>query len=88
MGWGAPRIHGELLKLGIEVSQATVSKYMRHPNKSPLLALHGKTLLLNALSDPSAEIVWITSLSSTSGTCDGFFENTLIITIPAGLTCP
>ena len=25
---GAPRIHGELLKLGIEVSQATVAKYM------------------------------------------------------------
>ena len=35
IGWGAPRIHGELLKLGIEVSQATVSKYMRHPNKPP-----------------------------------------------------
>jgi len=30
--WGAPRIHGELLKLGIDISQATVSKYMiRHP---------------------------------------------------------
>ncbi len=30
--WGAPRIHGELLKMGIEVSQATVPKYMiRHP---------------------------------------------------------
>ena len=29
--WGAPRIHGELLKLGIQVSQATVAKYMvRH----------------------------------------------------------
>jgi hypothetical protein len=26
--WGAPRIHGELLKLGIEISQATVGKYM------------------------------------------------------------
>src|SRR3981189_903076 len=25
--WGAPRIHGELLKLGIEVSQVTVAKY-------------------------------------------------------------
>ena len=25
--WGAPRIHGELLKLGIEVSQATVGRY-------------------------------------------------------------
>ncbi len=30
--WGAPRIHGELLKLGIGISQAAVSKYMiRHP---------------------------------------------------------
>jgi hypothetical protein len=29
--WGAPRIHGELLKLGIGVSQASVAKYMpRH----------------------------------------------------------
>ena len=26
--WGAPRIHGELLKLGVSVSQATVSRYM------------------------------------------------------------
>jgi hypothetical protein len=26
--WGAPRIHGELLKLGIDISEATVSKYM------------------------------------------------------------
>ncbi len=31
--WGAPRIHGELLKLGIAVSEASVSKYMvRHCN--------------------------------------------------------
>jgi putative transposase len=29
--WSAPRIHGELLKLGIDVSQARVAKYMpRH----------------------------------------------------------
>ena len=26
--WGAPRIHGELLKLGFHVSQPTVSRYM------------------------------------------------------------
>jgi hypothetical protein len=26
--WGARRIHGELLKLGFEVAQSTVSKYM------------------------------------------------------------
>ena len=29
--WGAPRVHGELLKLGISIAQATVSKYLvRH----------------------------------------------------------
>ena len=33
--WGAPRIHGELLKLGIEVSQATVAKYMARQQKPP-----------------------------------------------------
>jgi hypothetical protein len=26
--WGAPRIHGELLMLGFDVAQSTVSKYM------------------------------------------------------------
>jgi hypothetical protein len=33
--WGAPRIHGELLKLGIEVSQATVAKYMPRRRGTP-----------------------------------------------------
>jgi transposase InsO family protein len=29
--WGAPRIHGELLKLGFDIAESTVSKYMiRH----------------------------------------------------------
>ena len=33
--WGAPRIHGELLKLGFELSEATVDKYMvRHRKPS------------------------------------------------------
>ena len=34
--WGAPRIHGELLKLGIEVAQSTVAEYMakRRPGSS------------------------------------------------------
>ena len=26
--WGAPRIHGELLKLGFEIAESTVSEYM------------------------------------------------------------
>ena len=33
--WGAPRIHGELRKLGISVSQSTVAKYMRRHQTSP-----------------------------------------------------
>jgi putative transposase len=33
--WGAPRIHGELLKLGLDVSQATVAKYMARPATPP-----------------------------------------------------
>lgn len=27
--WGAPRMHGELLKLGFDVSEGTVSRYLR-----------------------------------------------------------
>ena len=33
--WGAPRIHGELLKIGIELSQATVAKYLVRRRKPP-----------------------------------------------------
>jgi len=33
--WGAPRIHGELLKLGIDVGQATVAKYMAKRRRPP-----------------------------------------------------
>jgi hypothetical protein len=33
--WGAPRIHGELLKLEIPLPQATVAKYMVHSRKPP-----------------------------------------------------
>jgi putative transposase len=34
-GWGAPRIHGELLKLGIEIGESSVSKYMVSCRKPP-----------------------------------------------------
>src|SRR3954454_6257789 len=33
--WGAPRIHGELLKLGIEVGQTSVAKYMARRRRPP-----------------------------------------------------
>ncbi len=37
VGRGAPPIHGELRKLRIDISQATVSKYMLRLNKLPSL---------------------------------------------------
>jgi putative transposase len=33
--WGAPRIHGELLKLGFPISQPTVSRWLRRAPRSP-----------------------------------------------------
>ena len=33
--WGAPRIHGELLKLGIDIGETSVSKYMIHGRRPP-----------------------------------------------------
>jgi transposase InsO family protein len=33
--WGAPRIHGELLKLGIDVGQTTVAKYIARKRQPP-----------------------------------------------------
>jgi len=33
--WGAPRIHGELLKLGIDVGETSVGKYLVRHRKPP-----------------------------------------------------
>jgi putative transposase len=59
--WGAPRIHGELLKLGIDVSEATVSKYMVKRRGPPsqawraFLANHVKELIaLDFFTVPTA----------------------------------
>ena len=59
--WGAPRIHGELLKLGLTVSEATVSKYMVRPRRPPsqvwraLLKNHARELIaLDFFTVPTA----------------------------------
>jgi putative transposase len=43
--WGAPRIHGELGKLGIEVSERTVSRLLRRRRRPPSQTWH--TFLTN-----------------------------------------
>jgi putative transposase len=47
--WGAPRIHGELVKLGIDIGEASVSKYMGFPRKPPSQTWH--TFLRNHATD-------------------------------------
>ncbi len=47
--WGAPRIHGELLKLGITISQPTVAKYMVRHRKPP--SQTWRTFLTNHVHD-------------------------------------
>lgn len=47
--WGAPRIHGELLMLGFEVSEATVSRYMPRGRKPP--SQSWRTFLRNHTED-------------------------------------
>ena len=50
--WGAPRIHGELLKLGIEISQATVGRWMPWRPKAP--SPTWRSFLRNHLPDLAA----------------------------------
>lgn len=47
--WGAPRIHGELLKLGIDIGETTVAKYMARPRRPS--SQSWKTFLKNHISD-------------------------------------
>src|SRR6201982_2831529 len=50
--WGAPRIHGELLKLGFEVAQSSVAKYMVKRHGPPSQAW--RTFLRNHAPDIAA----------------------------------
>jgi putative transposase len=47
--WGAPKIHGEMLKLGFEISESTVSKYLVRHRGSP--SQPWKAFLENHLRD-------------------------------------
>jgi putative transposase len=45
--WGAPRIHGELLKLGFDISERTVSRWARKAPKNPEPARRWQAFLDN-----------------------------------------
>src|SRR5262249_11962985 len=55
--WGAPRVHGELLKLGIDIAESSVTKYMVRGRKPPTQTL--PTFLETQLS-PIVSVVFFT----------------------------
>jgi hypothetical protein len=68
--WRAPRIHGELLKLGFEVAQSSVAKYMVKRRGPP--SQGWRTFLRKHAPDVAAMDLWTTSLSWTRHICAGF----------------
>jgi transposase InsO family protein len=60
--WGAPRIHGELLKLGIAVAQSTVAKYLQRSRKPP--SQNWRTFLTNHI-EQTASIDFFTVPTAT-----------------------
>jgi hypothetical protein len=74
--WGAPRIHGELLKLGIAVSERTVSRYLPHPRRRP--SQSWRTFLTNHLGQLPFES------SALSAYAPGADDVVVIPSVPVG----
>jgi putative transposase len=70
--WGAPRIHGELLKLGFKVGQATVSRLMPPKPANPEKSQRWRTFLRNH-SDVIAAMDFFVVPTATFGLLFGFF---------------
>jgi hypothetical protein len=64
--WGAPRIHGELLKLGFEVAQSSVAKYMVKRRGPP--SQGWRTFLRNHAPDIAAMDLFVIQTSAASFT--------------------
>ena len=60
--WGAPRIHGELLNLGIEVNQATVGRYMPWRPKEP--SPTWRSFLRNHMTDIAAVDMFVVATAT------------------------
>src|SRR5271154_1562002 len=70
--WGAPRIHGELLMLGFDVSERTISRWMREAPRDPELAKRWLAFLRNH-REAIAAMNFFTVPTLTFGTLYCFF---------------
>src|SRR3979411_2229715 len=60
--WGAPRIHGELLKLGIVATQATVGRYM--PGRPAVPSPTWRSFLRNHMSETAAVDMFVVATAT------------------------
>ncbi|HJZ73151.1 MAG TPA: helix-turn-helix domain-containing protein [Vicinamibacterales bacterium] len=68
--WGAPRIHGELLKLGMVVSERTVSRYLREQPRRP--SQTWRTFLANHFGQLTFRSQILSSHASDDAIVDAF----------------
>src|SRR5712664_73429 len=61
--WGAPRIHGELMKLGITVSERTVSRYL--PDRRTRRSQTWRTFLANHVGNLAFTSTLISSFATS-----------------------
>jgi hypothetical protein len=76
-GWGAPRIHGELLKLGFELAESTVAKYMIRPRRPA--SQTWRTFLTNHMQEVVSSDFFV--VLSFSGLC--LIKTSITKSIPA-----
>jgi transposase InsO family protein len=70
--WGAPRIHGELLKLGVDISERTVSRWLQRAPKDPEPARRWQAFLRNH-REAIAAMDFFSVPTLTFGVLYGFF---------------
>ena len=63
-GWGAPRIHAELMKLGFDVSESTVSRYLPRRPSEPDQVKRWVAFLRNHKHDIAAMDLFTVSTAS------------------------
>jgi putative transposase len=63
--WGAPRIRGELLMLGFDLSERTISRWMKRAPRDPDPAKRWLAFLRRIGNEDDEEDVWFVALNKT-----------------------
>ena len=79
--WGAPRIHGELLKLGFTVSERTASRYL--PDRRTRPSQTWRTFRANHIGN----LAFISTVTSSFATSDEDVDASVLLCPPVPPSC-